>query len=397
MSGASFILAINLVVAGLLAAAFAMIALQDQKRSAGMWIALSYVLGMTYFVVEFVIPLLSDARMGVVGAFAVFLAAMAAFNTGVARRYEVAVPWQAMGVLFAASIIGVWFSQELPRLSFGRMMLYQAPYFFMQAIAVGLVLSARSRNWLDTVLAGTLVASALQFLSKPFLAHALGGWGADPQAYLDSNYALVSQTLGTVFAVAVALLMLVVLVRDIVAEATTKFETDTLSGLLNRRGFEHHGALALDHSLQQGLPVAMVIADLDHFKSINDRFGHAAGDRVIRSFAGFLLATASGRHVAGRIGGEEFAIIMPGTNLASARLFAEGARSAFAGLPINGLPQDMRFTASFGVAERAPGERITDLMQRADNALYEAKHAGRDCVRVSPGGAANPTASAKSS
>lgn len=397
MSGASFILAINLVVAGLLAAAFAMIALQDQKRSAGLWIALSYVLGMAYFVVEFVIPLLSDARMGVVGAFAVFLAAMAAFNTGVARRYEVAVPWQAMGVLFAASIIGVWFSQELPRLSFGRMMLYQAPYFFMQAIAVGLVLSARSRNWLDTVLAGTLVASALQFLSKPFLAHALGGWGADPQAYLDSNYALVSQTLGTVFAVAVALLMLVVLVRDIVAEATTKFETDTLSGLLNRRGFEHHGALALDHSLQQGLPVAMVIADLDHFKSINDRFGHAAGDRVIRSFAGFLLATASGRHVAGRIGGEEFAIIMPGTNLASARLFAEGARSAFAGLPINGLPQDMRFTASFGVAERAPGERITDLMQRADNALYEAKHAGRDCVRVSPGGAANPTASAKSS
>lgn len=397
MSGASFILAINLVVAGLLAAAFAMIALQDQKRSAGMWIALSYVLGMAYFVVEFVIPLLSDARMGVVGAFAVFLAAMAAFNTGVARRYEVAVPWQAMGVLFAASIIGVWFSQELPRLSFGRMMLYQAPYFFMQAIAVGLVLSARSRNWLDTVLAGTLVASALQFLSKPFLAHALGGWGADPQAYLDSNYALVSQTLGTVFAVAVALLMLVVLVHDIVAEATTKFETDTLSGLLNRRGFEHHGALALDHSLQQGLPVAMVIADLDHFKSINDRFGHAAGDRVIRSFAGFLLATASGRHVAGRIGGEEFAIIMPGTNLASARLFAEGARSAFAGLPINGLPQDMRFTASFGVAERAPGERITDLMQRADNALYEAKHAGRDCVRVSPGGAANPTASAKSS
>lgn len=397
MSGASFILAINLVVAGLLAAAFAMIALQDQKRSAGLWIALSYVLGMAYFVVEFVIPLLSDARMGVVGAFAVFLAAMAAFNTGVARRYEVAVPWQAMGVLFAASIIGVWFSQELPRLSFGRMMLYQAPYFFMQAIAVGLVLSARSRNWLDTVLAGTLVASALQFLSKPFLAHALGGWGADPQAYLDSNYALVSQTLGTVFAVAVALLMLVVLVRDIVAEATTKFETDTLSGLFNRRGFEHHGALALDHSLQQGLPVAMVIADLDHFKSINDRFGHAAGDRVIRSFAGFLLATASGRHVAGRIGGEEFAIIMPGTNLASARLFAEGARSAFAGLPINGLPQDMRFTASFGVAERAPGERITDLMQRADNALYEAKHAGRDCVRVSPGGAANPTASAKSS
>jgi len=383
MSGANFILAINLAVAGLLAAAFAMIALQDQKRPAGRWIAFGYVLGMGYFLVEFIIPLLSDARIGVVAAFAVFLAAMAAFNAGIARRYEVAIPWQTMGVLFAVSVAGVWFSQDLPRYSFGRMMLYQAPYFLMQAIAVGLVLSGRLNDWLDRLLAGTLVASALQFLSKPFLAHALGGWGADPQAYLDSNYALVSQTLGTVFAVAVALLMLVILVRDIIAEATTKFETDTLSGLFNRRGFEHHGALALEHSVEQKMPVSMVIADLDHFKSINDSFGHAAGDRVIESFAGFLRAAASGRHVAGRIGGEEFAIIMPGTNLAAARLFAEGTRSAFAGLPIDGLPQEMRFTASFGVAELIPGERIIDLMRRADSALYEAKNAGRDCVRVS--------------
>jgi diguanylate cyclase (GGDEF)-like protein len=138
-------------------------------------------------------------------------------------------------------------------------------------------------------------------------------------------------------------------------------------------------------AMRQGVPVALVIADLDHFKSINDNFGHASGDRVIETFAGSLREAAAGHHVAGRIGGEEFAIILPGTNLAAARLFAEGTRSAFGALRIDGLPADISCTASFGVAELHPGETTADLMRRADEALYLAKNAGRDCVRVSAG------------
>ncbi|TIM20324.1 MAG: GGDEF domain-containing protein, partial [Mesorhizobium sp.] len=120
-----------------------------------------------------------------------------------------------------------------------------------------------------------------------------------------------------------------------------------------------------------------------------DSFGHASGDRVIETFAGFLREAAAAHHVAGRIGGEEFAIILPGTNLAAARLFAEGTRSAFGGLPIDGLPADSRCTASFGVAELHPSEDFADLMRRADQALYQAKNAGRDCVRVSAGPVGN--------
>ncbi|TIO39496.1 MAG: GGDEF domain-containing protein, partial [Mesorhizobium sp.] len=123
-------------------------------------------------------------------------------------------------------------------------------------------------------------------------------------------------------------------------------------------------------------PVALVIADLDHFKRINDSYGHACGDRVIETFAGLLREAAAEHHVAGRIGGEEFAIL-PGTNLAAARLFAEGARSAFGGLPIEGLPADHRCSASFGVAELAVDEDFSDLLRRADEALYAAKNAGR--------------------
>jgi diguanylate cyclase (GGDEF)-like protein len=160
-------------------------------------------------------------------------------------------------------------------------------------------------------------------------------------------------------------------------------ETDTLSGLLNRRGFERRADAAMASAIDQRLPVSLVIADIDHFKSVNDTYGHAAGDNVIAAFAAFLGTAASDHHVAGRIGGEEFAIILPGTNLTAARLFAEGARSALAAMPVEGLPEDRRVTASFGVAELLPGEGTSSLMRRADAALYQAKNDGRDCVRIS--------------
>ncbi|RUW91105.1 GGDEF domain-containing protein [Mesorhizobium sp. M7A.F.Ca.US.010.02.1.1] len=390
MSGANFILLINLSVAGLLAASFMAVAFHDVGRAPARWLAFGYLLGMAYSAIEFSIPAFADARLPVVAAFAVFLGATIAFNGGLARKYGVAPPWKPMLFFLLATTIAVYFVQDLPRQSLIRIMAYQLPYAVMQFVGLAIVWSSRQKlDRLDRILMAVLAASGLQFASKPFIAHALGGWGANPQAYLQSNYALVSQSLGTVFALALALLMLAILVRDVLAEVTSKSETDTLSRLLNRGGFTRHAELAVLGAMRQGVPVALVIADLDHFKSVNDSFGHASGDRVIEIFAGFLREAAAAHHVAGRIGGEEFAIILPGTNLAAARLFAEGTRSAFGGLPIDGLPADNRCTASFGVAELHPNEDFADLMRRADQALYQAKNAGRDCVRVSAGPAGN--------
>lgn len=386
MGSADFILVINLFVAGLLAAAFMAIAIYDVGRVSARWLAFGYVLGMVYFAVEFSIPVFADARPAVVTAFAVFLGATIAFNTGLARKYGVAPPWPPMLFFLVFATVAVWFVQDLPRQSLARMMAYQLPYAAMQLVGFGIVWSSRQRrDRLDRILLAVLVASAAQFASKPFIAHALGGWGADPQSYAQTSYALVSQSLGTVLGLALALLMLGILVRDVLAEATSKSETDTLSRLLNRGGFERHAEVALRDAVRQGVPVALVIADLDHFKGINDSYGHASGDRVIATFAGFLRDAAADHHVAGRIGGEEFAIILPGTNLAAARLFAEGTRSAFGALPIDSLPAEHRCSASFGVAELSAREGFSDLLRRADEALYQAKGAGRDCVRVSAG------------
>jgi diguanylate cyclase (GGDEF)-like protein len=131
------------------------------------------------------------------------------------------------------------------------------------------------------------------------------------------------------------------------------------------------------------LPVALVVADLDRFKALNDRHGHAAGDRVIAEFAARLSTAAGSRAVAGRMGGEEFAVLLPMADAAAARLFAEAVRTVFSAEAIDGLPKEVRVTASFGIASRSGDESLADLTRRADEALYPSKRAGRDAVRVS--------------
>ena len=393
MGGANFILAINLFVAGLLAAAFMAITLYDVGRASARWLAFGYLLGMAYYAIEFAIPVFDNARPAVVAGFSVFLGATIAFNGGLAHKYQVAPPWTPMLVFLAAASIAVYAVQDLPRQSLARMMAYQLPYAAMQFVGLGIVWSSRQRrDRLDHVLMAVLGASALQFVSKPFIAAALGGWGANPQAYLRSNYALVSQSLGTMFALAIALLILVIMVRDVLAEVRSRSEIDTLSRLLNRGGFERHAERAMREAARKGIPVTLVIADLDHFKSINDNFGHASGDRVIEAFAGFLREAAADHHVAGRIGGEEFAIILPGTNLAAARLFAEGTRNAFGTLPIEGLPQDHRCTASFGVAELHARRRFRrpDAARRRSALSGQARRARLRAHLARPGRSRSP-------
>src|SRR5690606_22430565 len=136
-----------------------------------------------------------------------------------------------------------------------------------------------------------------------------------PQGYLTSPYAAYSQTLGALLLIANGLMMLLVIVRDVMAEITARSETDTLSGLLNRRGFEDKAEKALAMAARSGVPTVIVVADLDHFKQINDEFGHEAGDQVITDFARVMRSCAMPHMVLARLGGEEFAALLPGADL----------------------------------------------------------------------------------
>ena len=158
---------------------------------------------------------------------------------------------------------------------------------------------------------------------------------------------------------------------------------DGLTGLANRRAASEavHAEVARAQRLET--PLAVVLADLDGFKEVNDAHGHAVGDAVLRTFAEVLRETLRESDVAGRWGGEEFLLLLPGADEDGAAQLAERVRVALAARSIPGVP-GLRVTASFGVAEYA-GETNTDqLIAAADGALYRAKDAGKNRVERAP-------------
>jgi two-component system, cell cycle response regulator len=159
--------------------------------------------------------------------------------------------------------------------------------------------------------------------------------------------------------------------------------TDQLTGLHNRRYMESQLKSHLSRSSRGGPPVSVLIADIDHFKRVNDLFGHDAGDDVIREFAARLASNFRPRDLACRFGGEEFVVIMPETNVHDAVAIAERLRASIEESPfVIGLARDrLEVTCSVGVALAGPNEHDADqVLKRADEALYEAKRTGRNRV-----------------
>jgi diguanylate cyclase (GGDEF)-like protein len=160
-------------------------------------------------------------------------------------------------------------------------------------------------------------------------------------------------------------------------------ETDPLTALLNRRSFVEKANAAIAASDESGGEIALLIVDLDHFKSINDTHGHPVGDAVIRAFADLLLGLArSERDLVGRFGGEEFALFLPGAGATVAQRIAGRVQETLSNrsLPVS-ESLEIQVSASFGIATRSAGESFPGLMERADRALYRAKNDGRNCIR----------------
>lgn len=156
--------------------------------------------------------------------------------------------------------------------------------------------------------------------------------------------------------------------------------TDGLTGLLNRRRFMEMGEAEIERTKRTGRPVSLIMFDVDHFKKVNDTRGHDVGDVVLVALARAATGALRAVDVLGRLGGEEFAAILPETGLEEAAAVAERLRRAVAdmGLAPNGEPQPV--TISLGVVLGLGAETLDDLLKRADTALYRAKSAGRDRV-----------------
>lgn len=160
---------------------------------------------------------------------------------------------------------------------------------------------------------------------------------------------------------------------------------DYLTDVYNRRAIEELGTRAIAAARRHGMSLSLLVVDLDHFKHINDELGHAAGDLALVRAVARIREALRAEDLLGRLGGEEFIVLMPSTDGASASAAAERIRESFSAQPLDLDGRKRTVTLSIGVAVLAPADRhFSQLLQRADRAMYSAKHAGRDLVVADP-------------
>lgn len=169
-------------------------------------------------------------------------------------------------------------------------------------------------------------------------------------------------------------------------ELTDQAAKDSLTGLANRRVLDERLVEELDRSRRYGTHLALILLDIDDFKKVNDEYGHQCGDDVLRAVAPILGGSLRELDLAGRFGGEEFALVLPGTAVASARQIAEQIRRALAKVTVEGPAGEVvHITASFGAADFPAHQSVAALVEAADKALYRAKREGKDRVVVDGG------------
>ena len=183
--------------------------------------------------------------------------------------------------------------------------------------------------------------------------------------------------------VGVAMFVIFMMTSDLAADLKAIAVRDQLTGTLNRRGFSEQCEKIFALAGRRKLPVALILADIDKFKSINDQYGHEAGDEALQHFTRLLQVSRRREDVLARIGGEEFALILPGSTLRSAEKVADVLRGRAEIAPLSYKGNSIPMTASFGVASlSAEDKSMADVIVRADSALYRSKREGRNRVEL---------------
>ncbi|AZO60589.1 GGDEF domain-containing protein [Mesorhizobium sp. M1A.F.Ca.IN.022.07.1.1] len=372
---------LNPTIALALGAAFLVLWFYQRHRPYLAVLAASYCLSASGFLLQyFTLPL------GIVATKLIsnicFTIAACCLSGAIIARYGRRVPYFGIGLMAGGGLAAfAWFMFVEPDLTW-RVLSMNFGFGGLSLLVAAELRTVRN-NGPEKILVALALLSALNFTARTLIVVIAHGPFPSYDGFYGSSYWTTALLSHALLSLLIALCLFTAAALDVLKALKAETHTDPLSGLLNRRGFEDRAALLLDQCAKAGFPVALVLADLDHFKALNDQHGHEAGDRVIADFAAKLRFATGARGAAGRIGGEEFAVLLPLSDLAAARLFAEAIRTFYSAGAVDGLPPGTRVTASFGVAARSGAEGLAPLMRRADEALYKAKRNGRDSVRLS--------------
>ncbi len=272
-------------------------------------------------------------------------------------------------------VVTVSFSNDVA----SRLIIVNIGYGVMSVIGATTLLMAPRRSVIDTAIIAVVAFQAADFLIRPTLT-LMFEQSIPAEVYRDSiYYSLIGLVLG-VKGVTTGMVLIGAAIAEWITALRESSERDTLTRLHNRGSFEQSVQKLLPQAQVEGRAFSLVIADIDHFKQVNDIWGHQAGDQAISGFGELIGNMVRGCDTAGRVGGEEFCIAVWNCENQPAYRLAERIRQAFACLEHTGLNEDIRLTASFGVATARDGESYKQLFARADEALYRAKARGRDRV-----------------
>ena len=384
MDGFAYLQLLNPMMMAMFAFGFHLIGKLD-RRGVAHAVCVGYALGALGFALEFFLrdTLSSGSSLSILLGNIPLLLGSAAFAYAMHLRYGRPFPSSIAATIVAATILlvaGLTVADHTGATSVVAVNIGIGLLFLLALNAFrDRVLAA-----LDKVLVTLFVLATLQFLVRPLAGLSFGS-GLSALRYNDPTYMLTLHFTVAIFSMSIAMTMFFALGTELVGRLSDAVRSDPMTDLLNRRGLEEAADEVEEEARSKrdrsARLASVVITDIDHFKSVNDRFGHAAGDVVIRAFASVLEGTAREQDLVARIGGEEFVVVLPETRPEVARLFAEGVRTAFGEIALDAVDRS-RITASFGVAEWRPGTRLDQAIDVADSALYEAKNAGRNCVRV---------------
>lgn len=224
-----------------------------------------------------------------------------------------------------------------------------------------------------SVLLGFSAVIVFRFL----VAIAPAGWSPVGQGNMQTIAFLAAMIFGFLLTMAFAVMMF----REKQVELADLAEKDPLTGMNNRLSLDAIADRYMQRAERQGMPLSIMLFDLDYFKRVNDEFGHQVGDRALSEIARRIGRIIRGEDVAFRFGGEEFLALLPGASLEQAERIAERLRTAIGEEPVQIDKHRLALTASFGVVQYMPGrENWDDCVKRVDDALYRAKRGGRDRI-----------------
>lgn len=302
-------------------------------------------------------------------------------SAAILSRFTIEVPYRLMAGLTAVAMAGqCWFLFVQPDLP-ARIVIVSVCAAIMLVFTLVRLHQVDKPHLIDRIFFGFVMIVAANNLMRGFAALSMRDELLAFNGLEDTVYWATVQFSQAMLSIVLALAFMVSVALELIGELRHEACTDKLSGLLNRRGFEEQAAAALKRCEERREPVTLLVADLDHFKSINDTCGHSVGDRVIASFGNLIRRTVASDMIAGRIGGEEFAVLMPGTSLGAAMAYAERIRHQIARDCRDLLPAILTPSTSIGVCVAGQQRDLHGLIRDADEALYQAKNSGRNRVQ----------------